>query len=426
MLLIAGVASLVTAGALIGSDVTALEQVWSGVHDSSEQVIVGSEPGPSAWSDNSERRLRTVVAPVKVPWLGAHILYLEEFPHDDPEGVRRQLLLELEPAPPPMSGVHVRVYGFVKPLAWAHLSRRPKLLASLQRSQIAHIKGCDWHLSREGDQFRGGTQGRGCVDGRATVTRYVDYQLVLGEDLYWYRRRVLRKTDDELLEEVVGFNWFELNEARLFACDVVWSATGKLSDLRPLLHLDLHDQGGRARFRTPDGRRLELTLHSQDWPFAADRDALILLLRDEDEGALLASSWDEIDSPEIELDLGWLQVHCGSIVPDTDEMWSGLPGSTPRAGAQQVDVAQQKGIEALGHFHHEEVIGVVEHDRLERGHRFANARLVGRRQIGVDREDRHVDVGQEGREVDAQQRLQRRHPHLRRLEGHVVGDLLHE
>lgn len=326
MLLIAGVAALVTAGPVTitgaGGDVDSLEKLWSGVRDSTEEVFISSDPNVTAWGEGAEKRVRTIVAPVEAPWLGQHVLYMEEFLHDDPDSIRRQLLLDLQPAEPPSVGVDVRLYSFKEPQRWIHLDRRPKLLSNLHRTEVVKAEGCDLMLKKEGDQFRGGTVGKGCIDIRDGGQRYVEYRLVIGEDLYWYRRRVLLRKGDDMQEEVYGFNWFELNDARLFACRVDWSSTGRKSDLRPLARLDLHDQGGRAHFVTPDGRKLELTLHSQDWPFMADRDALILLLQDDVQDTPLASAWTEIDSDAIAIDLGWLQIRCGSMVPQTDELWA--------------------------------------------------------------------------------------------------------
>ena len=54
--------------------------------------------GINSWPESSERRVRAVVEPVSLPWLGAHVLYFEEFLHDDPDNLRRQLLVKLEPA----------------------------------------------------------------------------------------------------------------------------------------------------------------------------------------------------------------------------------------------------------------------------------------------------------------------------------------
>jgi len=78
--------------------------------------------------------------------------------------------------------------------------------------------------------------------------------------------------------------------------------------------------GGHAHFVTPDGRALELTLHGRDWPFAVDRDALLLLLQEPGGDGPLATSWAQRDAQQIALELGWLQVRCGSLAPDSDEL----------------------------------------------------------------------------------------------------------
>jgi hypothetical protein len=310
--------SVAAAAAADGGDVAALQRLWSGVRDSSEQVVMSLERDPAQWPQTSERRVRTIVAPVSVAWLGEHVLFLEEFLEDDPHDPRRQLLVQLEPG----EGAHAvraRLYTFARPRRWTHLNHRAQLAAALTWTDIVPSSGCDLVLTRSGDQFRGGTLGRRCVDASAPVARYLDYQLLISEDLYWYRQRLLRQSDGELQQEVIGFNRFEPNEARLYACRIAWSASGNRRELRPLLTLDLFEQGGHGRFATPDGRRLELTLHGRDWPFAVG-DALLLLLQEEGGAGPLATAWAQKDAQQIALELGWLEVRCGSIAPDSDEL----------------------------------------------------------------------------------------------------------
>jgi CpeT/CpcT family (DUF1001) len=301
-------------------EVTALERVWSGVRDSSEQVVMSVDRGATLWPQTAEQRVRTVIAPVSVPWLGPHVLYLEEFLEDDPQEPRRQLLLQLEPLAQNPHAVRARLYGFSSPARWTHLNNRPLLSAGLEPKDLVPSPGCDLILTHSGEQFSGGTLGRRCLDFSGREVRYLDYQLVISADLYWYRRRVLRQSDGELQEEVIGFNRFEPNEARLFACRVAWSASGHARDLRPLVTLDMYEEGGRGHFMTPDGRALELTLHGRDWPFAVDRDALLLLLREQGQDSPLATGWAQMDAQQIALELGWLEVRCGSIAPDSDEL----------------------------------------------------------------------------------------------------------
>jgi hypothetical protein len=311
---------MAAAGVADSADVAALERLWSGVRDSSEQVVMSLDRGAALWPQAAEIRVRTVVAPVAVAWLGAHVLYLEEFLEDDPGEPRRQLLIALEPAASTPHAVRARLYTFSAPRRWTHLNYRPQLQARLVWKDLNAAVGCDLTLTRAGDQFRGGTSGRHCLDFSADVPRYLDYQLVIGQDLYWYRRRVLRQSDHALQGEVIGFNRFEPNEARLYVCRIAWSASGQRAELRPLLTLDLYEAGGRGRFVTPDGRALELTLHGRDWPFAADRDALLLLLTEQGQEEPFATAWAQMDAQRIALELGWLQVHCGSMAPDSDEL----------------------------------------------------------------------------------------------------------
>ena len=311
---------LAGAGAAEAGDVAALERVWSGARDSSEEVVMSLERGAALWRDMSERRVRTIVAPVGIAWLGAHVLYLEEFIEDDPQEPRRQLLLQLEPVPGEPHAVRARLYTFATPARWTHLNYRPPLLAALARADIVPSAGCDLVLTRAGDQFRGGTRGRHCLDASSGSAHYLDYQLVISEELYWYHRRVLRQSDGELQQEVIGFNRFEPSEAQLYACRIAWSASGSARELRPLLTLDLYEAGGHARFTTPDGRAFELTLHGRDWPFAVDRDALLLLLQEHGGDSPLATSWAQMGAQQIALELGWLEVRCGSMAPDSDEL----------------------------------------------------------------------------------------------------------
>ena len=340
MLLFAGLA-VVAAGAGAASDVELLQKLWPGLHDSTEQTVVNSERGLVGWTEGIEHRVRTVVAPVQVPWLGPHVLYLEEFYQDEPDQLRRQVLLQLERQGPPEAAVRVHLFSFVRPGDWSHLDRRPRLASKLQQGDVLASAGCDLVLAKDGKQFTGGTLGRGCSDSRAGEDRYVDYQLVIGPDIYWYHRRVLTRRGEDVQEEVIGYNWFELNEATLFTCRIDWSPSGKSPDLRPLPRIDLRDEGGRAQFSTPDGRTLDLVLHSQDWPFLGERDALILMVQDEQrpQPATLGSAWSEIDTQQVSLQLDWLRVRCGPLVPDTDELSGALVRPEPSPPAPRYPAA---------------------------------------------------------------------------------------
>ncbi|MBX5462008.1 MAG: hypothetical protein IRZ28_13085 [Steroidobacteraceae bacterium] len=316
--------ALVSRPARAGSDgegaADLLLKVWPGVRDSREQVIEMEPEAPAAFANEEEQRVRTVVMPVQVSWLGSRVLYLEEFLHDDPTNMRRQVLLTLSPDAKDPRRVRAALYTFREPEKWRQLGFSPARAAMLRQSDLEHAPGCDLLFVREGEQFRGSTVGRSCRSGSGEARLHVEYRVVIGEDVYWYRRRLIRDGDDALVQEVMGYNWFQPYDARLFTCRVDWSATGKPADLHRLARVDLHDQGGRARFTAPDGRQFELTLHSEDWAFAAERDALILVLSDPSLPHPVASAWAGLEARQIGIDLGWMQVRCGPLAPETDEL----------------------------------------------------------------------------------------------------------
>ena len=254
---------------------------------------------------------------VQLPWLGTHVLYVEEYPFDAPFELRRRVLYAIERNTD--GGLRVRQF-----------TRRPEAAqgAALQPDDVESIPGCDIFLRREGGQFRGGTRGRECGEPRAGARHWLDYRVVIGEGLFWYRTRTLRPrgSDEELVEEVAGFPHVDLEEARLFSCGISWAPAGKAKDKaarRALESVDLHDRGGRARFRTPDGRELTLELHGRDWPLSEGRESLVLILSDgRSDGEALASSWTSLGAANVGIDIGWLAVDCAPVAPETGEQRS--------------------------------------------------------------------------------------------------------
>jgi hypothetical protein len=205
----------------------------------------------------------------------------------------------------------VRQFTFREPQKWLRIYGDAERLNALQREDVEAVPSCDLRLVKEGDHFRGGTMRRSCIVPTGEPGRYVDYKILIGKGLYWYHKRLLSFEDDELLEETIAFDWFELHEARLFTCRIRWKPETSSGPPLPLSTVDLHDQGGRARFTVPDGRVFELELHSRDWPYDTNRDTLILILQAQGAATPLASSWTGMDDGQIAVDVDWMTVSCG-------------------------------------------------------------------------------------------------------------------
>jgi hypothetical protein len=286
------------------------------MYDVSEELITGEASESPLASLAEQERVQINVRRIPLPWMGTHVLYVEEYLYDEPFERRRRVLLNVAAAD--AQGM-LRVRQFTRKAD----SGNPTALTA---DDVESVPGCDLFLKREGGQFRGGTQGRQCLQHDAREARWLDYRVVVGDGLFWYRKRTLTLAHDELVEEIAGFPHVDLEEARLFSCGISWAPPkGAPVDKskparRPLDSVDLHDRGGRARFRTPDGRELQLELHGRDWPLSAGRESLVLILTDARSGNdAIASSWTSLDAARVGIDIGWLAIDCAPVVSETGE-----------------------------------------------------------------------------------------------------------
>jgi len=286
----------------------ALTDLWSGMYDVSEELVTGEASESPLASLAEQERVQINVRRIPLPWMGTHVLYVEEYLYDEPFERRRRVLLNVEA--PDAQGT-LRVRQFTRKAD----SGNPTALTA---DDVESVPGCDLFLKRDGGQFRGGTQGRQCLQHGAREARWLDYRVVVGDGLFWYRKRTLTLAHDELVEEIAGFPHVDLEQARLFSCGIAWGKSK--SERRPLDSVDLHDRGGRARFRTPDGRELQLELHGRDWPLSAGRESLVLILTDARAGTdTIASSWTSLDAARVGIDIGWLAIDCAPVVSETGE-----------------------------------------------------------------------------------------------------------
>lgn len=285
--------------------------LWTGIYDMSEELITRRSGIAPLVPLVEQERVQINVRRILLPWLGTHVLYVEEYPYDEPFEIRRRVLLNVEYD----ADGALRVRQFTRKL-------NAELSATLTPQDVESMTGCDLYLKREGAQFRGGTRGRSCLEGGAHEPRWIDYRVVLGDGLFWYRTRRLTVDGNDLVEEIAGFPHVDLDEARLFSCGISWSAPRSKGPRAPLPSVDLHDRGGRARFRTPDGRALQLELHGRDWPLSAGRESLVLILSDDAADEPIASSWTSLGAARVGIDIGWLAVDCAPIVAETGEQRS--------------------------------------------------------------------------------------------------------
>jgi hypothetical protein len=291
----------------------ALAELWTGTYDISEELLASEDDASPLAPLIEQQRVQINIRRIPLPWLGSHVLYVEESPYEEPFELRRRVLLALEP--PDRDGT-IRAHQYTRKTETPNAG-------ALREEDIESIPGCDLFLRREGGQYRGGTRGRDCLEHDPNGARWLDYRVVIGDGLFWYRKRRLTLPKDELVEEIAGFPHVDLEEARLFSCGITWANASSHGPRRVLPGVDLHDRGGRARFRTPDGRDLTLELHGRDWPLSEGRESLVLILSDgKSDSEPIASSWTSLGAARVGIDIGWLAIDCAPLVSETGEQRS--------------------------------------------------------------------------------------------------------
>ncbi|HUQ09745.1 MAG TPA: CpcT/CpeT family chromophore lyase [Steroidobacteraceae bacterium] len=290
-----------------------LAQLWAGMYDMSEELVAGSESESPLVPVLEQQRIQINVRRVQLPWLGSHVLYVEEFPFDQPFESRRRVLLSIETERAKDGSIRVRQFTRKSDGAGS---------ADLTAAALESEPGCDLYLKRDGAQFRGGTRHRKCVETGGGEPRWLDYRVVIGDGLFWYRQRKLLVSDNELTEEIAGFPHVDFDEAQLFSCGISWAPPGSRQSPRPLEGVELHDRGGRVRFKTPDAREFLLELHGRDWPLSEGRESLLLILTDRKTDETVGSSWTSLGAARVGLDLGWMSIDCAPVVSQTGEQRS--------------------------------------------------------------------------------------------------------
>jgi len=70
----------------------ALSELWTGMYDITEELVAGAARDSPLASLTDQQRVQINVRRIELPWLGTHVLYVEEYPYDDPFERRRRVL----------------------------------------------------------------------------------------------------------------------------------------------------------------------------------------------------------------------------------------------------------------------------------------------------------------------------------------------
>jgi hypothetical protein len=290
-----------------------LMEWWPGRYDNNEQIVRQSGGGLSEPTDKPMYRLHTVFKRVTMPELGENVLYVEEWKNNNPTDIARIRLYSLS-INEKEGAIAVKFYTPLdaKPLAGAHND-----LARVEKLKMKDLRAfrdvCDVYLNWEGGQFRGGMKEKSC--NVAEDKEWFQYQVIVGNKHYWARDRRFSYAEPTKVtwEMAPGSNyaWFEQTKARLMKCEVLADPNGDMTKTTKLMEIELHDQGGEADIKWPDGRDLAFVIHNRAFTSPPDREFPLFRIHDKKNMTVpIAYAYAVDDAERYGLNLGWFYIRC--------------------------------------------------------------------------------------------------------------------
>jgi len=298
------------------SQLERLMSMWPGEYDNNEQIVRQSGGGLSEPVYTPHFRIHSHFMAVELPALGKHVLYIEEYKNNDPKELYRIRLLALVVSPAD-NGITGTLHSFEDQDALVGAHSNPALLTERVVAETRKFsKNCELVIHYENGQFIGGMQPKRCRistrEGSAEKDGYFDYKFVIGPDGYWFHDAIRRLSDDSMTWRLAGDSddFFMLDRARWFACDVNFNAQGDMTATERLGTVELHDQGGVTAVNYPGRPNLSLVLHNREFqPGSADR-FRILRLHENDNPVPLAYGYSIVPTERFGFNLGWFYTLC--------------------------------------------------------------------------------------------------------------------
>ena len=186
---------------------------WNGDYDNDRQLAQLLSEGKPIWREDDSGEgghieVTSHYRPIELPAFGEHVIYVEETKHGDPDNIFRQRIYTLA-VDDDIGAVRVKLWNFKDREkyvgAWRDLDR----IAELSPDEMSPLPDqCDLIVKRVGDKFHMPMQDRLCAFGE----RYFNYQVLLGADSFWFRDKIVRLADDEVLQSAGGFTYHELDK----------------------------------------------------------------------------------------------------------------------------------------------------------------------------------------------------------------------
>lgn len=188
---------------------------WQGDYNNSAQINQLVSDGKAVWREDGSGKgghieVTSHYRPVELPQFGENVIYVEETKHGDPGNIFRQRIYTLSPDTD-TGIVRVKLWNFKDKEkyvgAWQDLAK----ISNLMPDEMFPLPDkCDLLVQRQDDKYHMPMKNRDCAFGE----NYFNYQVLLGPDSFWFRDKIVRLSDDEIIETAGGFTYHQLEKLK--------------------------------------------------------------------------------------------------------------------------------------------------------------------------------------------------------------------
>lgn len=186
---------------------------WDGDYNNDVQLQKLLANGKPVWrldgsGEGGHIQVTSHYRSVDLPAFGDNVIYVEETKHGDPGNIFRQRIYTLA-ADRELNMVRVKLWNFKDKEkyvgAWKDLAR----LTELSPDDMSPLPDkCDLYAERQDGKIHMPMRGRDCAFG----DRYFNYQVLLDADSFWFRDKIVRLSDDEIIQSAGDFSYHELDK----------------------------------------------------------------------------------------------------------------------------------------------------------------------------------------------------------------------
>ncbi len=195
--------------------ITEIMSWWDGDYDNSAQISQLVSEGKAVWREDGSGKgghieVTSHYRPIELPQFGENVIYVEETKHGDPGNIFRQRIYTLS-ADQSAGVVRVKLWNFKDKKkyvgAWQNLGK----ISDLTPDEMFPLPDkCDLLVRRQENKYHMPMTNRDCAFGE----NYFNYQVLLGPDSFWFRDKIVRLEDDEIVETAGGFTYHQLEKIR--------------------------------------------------------------------------------------------------------------------------------------------------------------------------------------------------------------------